>query len=158
MIRIIQTSGVGIIRGEKQAIISALEHPHTKIHVLLANPNSTFLEEVEQMEGANRKNNIGPEIRAGEALLREYIDEAQNKFGAKGNIGKIYFGYYNTHFRLSILLCDNSWGWITLIMPPMRAVESVSVELKKFDASLIDDCIRHFDSVWLKSSVYEIKP
>lgn len=146
-IRIMQTSGIGLTKQLKAEIIAALEHSNTSIHILIAKSDGDFIREVELMEGQPRVGNIVPEIRSVEGVLKECVDEAKDKYSGQ-DIGKIYLGYYNTHFRSSLLICDDQWCWMTLILPPKRAPLSVSFELGRSSNPLIDDCIRHFDKAW----------
>lgn len=146
-VRIMQTSGIGLTKQLQPELIAALEHSNTKIHVLIAHADGDFIKEVELMEGLSRVGNIVPEIRSVEGVLKECVDEARDKFNGQG-IGKIYLGHYNTHFRTSLLICDDQWCWMTLILPPKRAPLSVSFELGQSSSPLINDCIRHFDRVW----------
>lgn len=154
-IRIMQTSGIGLTRNLKTEIIAALEHPNTRLHILIARSDGDFIREVKLMEGQSRVGNIVPEIRSVEGVLKECVDEAKTKYSGR-DIGKIYLGHYNTHFRSSLLICDNQWCWMTLILPPKRAPLSVSLELRRSSSPLIDDCIKHFDNVWELVSKQEI--
>jgi hypothetical protein len=147
IVRIIQTSGIGLTRNLKTAMIAALKHPETKIQVLIARSDGDFIKEVELIESPDRVGFIVPEIASVEGILKEYVHEAKHKYGGQ-EIGKIHLGHFNTHFRSSLLICDDRWCWMTLILPPMRAPESVSFELEQSNSPLIDDCIRHFDEVW----------
>ena len=71
----------------------------------------------------------------------------------KSTIGHIWIGQYRSALRNSILICDNNWCWLTINLPPKRAIESISLELKS--GVLLDDCLVHFDSTW--NATYTIK-
>lgn len=155
-VRIMQTTGIGLTKQLKQEMVTVLEHPNARIKVLIAKSEGDFIKEVEQVEGRSRMGNIVPEVRSVEGILAECVEEAKNKYAGK-DIGKIFIGHYNTQFRTSLLICDNLWCWMTLILPPKRAPLSLSYELVRSNTPLIDDCICHFDRVWEIVDKQEIK-
>jgi len=61
---------------------------------------------------------------------------------------KVEIGYYTTQLRSSLILCDDDWGWLTLNLPPKRAVQSASLELSQANNGLLRDCIDHFERCW----------
>ena len=146
-IRIMAVSAISLIRNRKNEIINALHEQRALIRVLLAEPDSQFVSDVEETESRYRAGQISPEIRNVERLLTEYVEEAA--FGKRaGEVGKVEIGYYTTSLRSSLILCDESWGWLTLNLPPQRAVQSVSLELSHAANGLLSDCINHFDKCW----------
>lgn len=140
-------SGQAIIKAHKSELVSALESS-ALIRVLVAEPLSQFVKDVEEAESASRRGQISPEIVQIDALLREYLSEAKASGRAKGSIGQIWVGHFTTHLRASILVCDDQWCWYTPNIPPKRAVETVSLELIATPAGLLNDCIFHFDRTW----------
>lgn len=118
------------------------------IQVLLAKPNSEFINDTELNESETRVGHISPEINKTIAMLQEYLKMARDIEGNNGSVDRVYIGHYNTNLRSSILICDDSFGWLTLNLPPTRAVESPSFELKKTDDRLLNTANDHFDRVW----------
>lgn len=146
-IRIMAVSANTLIKNSRNEIINALREQRALIRVLLADPDSQFVSDVEETESPHRVGQIGPEIRNVERLLLEYLEEASSGRRVE-EVGKIKIGYYTTHLRSSLILCDETWGWLTLNLPPKRAVQSVSLELSQVGNGLLEDCIKHFDRCW----------
>ena len=146
-IRIMAVSGNAVIKSRKSEIISALRNQKAFIRILLAQPNSQFVSDVESAESLHRMGQISPEISGVEKLLHEYVAEAASGKGAE-EIGKVKIGHYSTQLRTSLILCDESWGWLTLNLAPKRAMQCVSLELSRVDNGLMVDCINHFDKCW----------
>ena len=73
----------------------------------------------------------------------------------------IYIGHFNTDLRSSILICDNTFGWLTLNLPPARAIQTLSFELIEGKDSLLTTANEHFDRIWdictLRGTVTELK-
>jgi hypothetical protein len=147
-IRIVSVSGDALIKMLKDDLIYALRTNSASVRVLLATPNSQFVRDVEESENINRIGHISPEIVKAEALLREYLVEAKSSSQEHSVIGKVALGHYTTHLRSSLVLCDNAWGWLTLSLPPIRAVQSPSFELSYADGGLFTSCSTHFERVW----------
>jgi len=146
-IRIMAVSGNTIVKLRKDEIIHALRNKRADIRLLIAQPGSVFVSDVEAAESTYRIGQISPEIISVKQLLYEYWREALN--GRKPeSIGKIYIGHYSTHLRVSLIICDDAWGWATLNLPPKRAVQSVSLELVQTPNGLLKDAINHFEACW----------
>ena len=48
-----------------------------------------------------------------------------------------------------MILCDDTWGWLTLTLPPARAPETPSFELGKGgQRTIIAACLKHFNRTW----------
>jgi hypothetical protein len=144
-IRIMAVSGQALIKLHKpEKIVSALSKNAT-LQVLLASPHSEFLRDVEDSEGPSRSGQISPEIDQVWRLLAEYLTEATSKAGLGRQVGEVHIGYHSTLLRSSLILCDRDWGWLTLNLPPIRAVQSTSFELIEKPGSLLANCQKHFD-------------
>lgn len=151
---IMAVSGEGLVKSFKDEIIYALRENCANVRVLLSEPTSEFMSDVEEAESRERIGHISPEIRKVESLLAEYLAEAKTTAEKNIIVGQVQLGYYRTHLRSSIVLCDNSWGWFTLNLPPKRAVQSPSFELGYSESSLLKTSSQHFERVWdlMKSS------
>jgi hypothetical protein len=141
-IRIMAVSANVLITNMKNEIIEALHEQRALIRVLLAEPHSEFVLDIEEVESETRSGHISPEIERVKSLLQEYAKEV-GKYS-----GNIQLAYYSTQLRFSIILCDNNWGWVTLNIPPKRAVQSISFEIYAKEAGLFSDFAKHFDKVW----------
>lgn len=161
-IRIMAVSGGSLIKVLKDEIVVALTERKADLRVLVAAPHSEFVRDVEESESPCRAEKITQEIETTAALLREYYSKAQSKQTAGKKIGAIEIRHYTTHFRLSMTICDDCWAWLTLSLPPKRAVQSMSLELSGKNHQLLRDCIEHFDKAWQlaesRGDVGSIKP
>jgi hypothetical protein len=139
-----------LIRGHKKQFVAALSNNAARIRVLLAEPNSELLQDVEEAEGPLRKGQLKPESQQVERLLSEYLADAIEHAGPKKPAGSISLGYYTTHLRSSLILCDEDWGSLTLSLPPKRATDSMSIEMITTETkeSVLHDSINHFDRTW----------
>jgi hypothetical protein len=145
-IKIIAVSAQTLIKQHKQEIVDALCSQNAEVSVLLAQPNSVFVRDVEESESDSRVGQISPEIEQTKNLLLEYLKDAASK--AKKKTGMVQIGHYGTHLRCSLVLCDDKWGLLTLNLPPKRAVETVSFELTSTPEGLLIDCLNHFNRTW----------
>lgn len=147
-LRIMSVSGQAIIKAHKAELVSALRDNAALIRVLVAEPHSQFVKDVEEAESANRRGQVSLEIEQVEALLREYRAEAVASGQVQGRMGSVWMGHFTTHLRASLLVCDDKWCWYTPSLPPKRSVETFSLELVASPSGLLNDCISHFDTVW----------
>ena len=147
-ISIFAISSLNLISGHKSQLVAALANNQAWIRVLLATPGSEFVKDVEAIESVTRADQISRQIDEVDALLREYRAEAMQLTPPNQVIGKLELGYFQTHLRSSVILFDNSWGWLTLNLPPKRANDSVSLELIEVQNGLLSDVTSHFDAIW----------
>jgi len=149
-IKIIALSARSFFHNYGSFIIEALIKKNAIIKVLIAKEYSGTVEDVESIESEYRKGHISQEIESTIDQLKEILVRAKGK-------GRIWYGQYRTLIRNSITICDNNWGWMTIIYPPKRAVESLTLELGP--GKLLEDCKIHFDKIWKLSSTekYKIK-
>jgi hypothetical protein len=146
-IAIMAVSGQHFVKAHKEEIIEALVKQRATIRVLIGEPVSPFVRDVEVAESPSRIGQISSEIEQTERLLTEYLTDSSNRAGIRG-VGQISLGYYSTHLRASMILCDKSWGWLTLNLPPKRALEMMSLELCPAESGLFEMASTHFDQTW----------
>ena len=145
-IRIFHTTGHGFFhsRSNQSAIKNAIINNRAEVQVLIGQKKSPFLSSVEKIEkaaGERGSKSIHEEINDVEKTLNE-IEK------------KISLRYVETEFRSSIVLIKgtegNEWGWVTLTLPPFKAINSISFEIEK--GNMYNDCIEHFKAVWTNAS------
>jgi len=162
IIRLFFTTGRGFFINNKDAVSTAIKNG-AEIQVLLAKKDSAFLSDVAIME----KNAV--ETLSLDSIHKE-VDDVYDKISliraeqsAKVE-GKIAVKYYETEFRMSIILIEtkdkNDWGWVTVTLPPAKAVNTISFEIernkhakdksKHTKDNMYTQCKTHFDSVWEK--------
>ncbi|MEW6350840.1 MAG: DUF4062 domain-containing protein [Thermodesulfobacteriota bacterium] len=153
-IRIIVISGTRFLDGYRRSIVKAISSG-AEVRLLIPKPESEFVKDVGLSErdgedGERRAEEIAQEIREAEPRFVEYLREARRgQPRSILNLGTISIGYYTTLFRSTMILCDKKWGWLTIMVPPLRASESLSFELiRTGDECFLHDCIRHFDRTW----------
>ena len=85
-----------------------------------------------------------------EDRLRAMLTQSLGERATTPDIGpprpRIQVGHFTTQLRCTMVLCDDTWGWLTLTLPPMRSVEAASFEL--VPGSLLTACITHFSAIW----------
>jgi len=153
-IKVITTSGTRFLDGYRRSISKALAKGAT-MRVLIPKPESDFVRDVGESEregkgGEERREEIFQEIGEADRRLSEYLAEA-NRLGSKdkSQLGTVLIGYFTTHLRSTLILCDDKWGWLTITLPPLRASETLSFELSQVGSEcILSDCIRHFDRTW----------
>jgi hypothetical protein len=155
LVRIISTSGVHLIETYTSALVEALANG-CDIRLMLPEPESAFVEDVEMMEekelGRARPTRIADEIRSVRLTLCGALQDASDLAARERNvnpIGSISVGRFSTHFRSTMVLCDETWGWLTLTLPPARSTDSPAFALSNSGSRpLLRVCQSHFDFTW----------
>ncbi|HUT10721.1 MAG TPA: hypothetical protein VMY42_09510 [Thermoguttaceae bacterium] len=151
-IRMMAITGFGWIHTNETHIRNALVHSAAKIRILIAEPESDFMKNQKSAESDTRLGHGPNETSAVLDLLREDVRAAQKEVGANQTIGTVSVAYYRTDLRSSIIICDDSWGWLTINLPPSRARHMPSLELVTASGGLLADCITHFERIWTLSA------
>jgi nucleoside 2-deoxyribosyltransferase len=119
------------------------------VQLLIAKKDSTLLNQVWDMETAN-KDNLKNNNQEGKVEVTkmenavEYITEKK--------MGKFECREYSTQIRYALIVVNERWAWWTPYHPGIEVKDTPSFELiNKDDASLINTCIKHFDLLWEKS-------
>lgn len=144
-IRIMAVSAHTLLFMRKSEIVTALANG-ANLRLLIARPYSQFVLDVERVESPARAGEISLEIASVKKLLSEYLADAVKK--AAGAVGTVTLAHYSTDLRCSMVLCGNNWGWLTINLPPCRAVETCSFELEGVPEGLLADAQKHFEQVW----------
>ncbi|MEU8935433.1 DUF4062 domain-containing protein [Streptomyces sp. NPDC048409] len=149
--RIMSTSAVRLFEIYKQPFINAVRSGGN-IQVLVPEPGGAFLADVEESESVHgpRGMTITEEISLVRRRLLDIVGEAHRLGASHAStpIGIVEIGYFTTHLRSTLVLCDNHWGWLTLTLPPARAPETASLALDGGDLSLLNVCVNHFERTW----------
>ncbi|WP_327063685.1 DUF4062 domain-containing protein [Kitasatospora purpeofusca] len=149
-IGIMSTSGKRLIEIQAPYLTKALA-AGARLRVLVPVPDGQFLADVDESESLwDERSPIAAEVREVEARLRAIAREARARSTASGSTaGSAEIGFFTTHLRSTMILCDRTWGWITLTLPPARAPETPSLELRGTqEFGLIDACWKHFERTW----------
>lgn len=152
-IRILATSGARLFENHRRDVLTAATRG-AAVRVLVPLPKSEFVKDVDDAESAyvDRGTKIDQEIRDTELRLTDIVAEAAERNTNSDGILRpidVQIAYFTTHLRTTYTICDDTWAWMTITLPPERAVQSPSLELTKSGGSpLIDLCIRNFDRAW----------
>jgi nucleoside 2-deoxyribosyltransferase len=149
LIRIMSTSATRLLEIYRPSIVRAFQQG-ARIQVLVPEPKSQFVKDVNESESVHvPRTGIEEEIRDIESRLIDFREEARRTIEPQQALGTAEIGYFTTHLRSTLVLCDDRWGWLTITLPPLRAPETVSFELAGTgDNSLLDSCIKHFNRTW----------
>lgn len=164
-LKILTTTGQGLIVNHKTLFEDFLLSGKD-IYILIGLKNSPFLNEVGLSESTldySRTDSLNDETKTVLDSCIEIFAHASAKAAGK-RIGSIKIAGFNTQFRSTIVLCelnDNSqWGWVTITLPPAKALGSVSLEFDSrlhsfsgYDAASKDSSLptmaeNHFTKVW----------
>lgn len=151
-IAIMSTSATRVIEIQKTYLVEALS-AGCAIRLLVPELHSPFLQDVEQSESEDAyREPISEEIIKVRRRLREAVGEARRLAARRRGtaaMGSVQVGYFTTHLRSTMILCDDQWGWLTLTLPPARAPQTPSFELDDTGQHpLLEACLRHFDRTW----------
>ena len=149
-IKIYSTSAFRLIDTYRGALTEALAHG-CSIRVLLPKQGSQFISDAEELEAVHVARGLPIETELGVVKTRlvEALSVAATRTGPGSTLGQVEIGYFTTHLRLTMILCDDSWGWLTVTLPPFRATETMSMELEQTDyRPLLQTAIAHFDRSW----------
>lgn len=152
-IRILATSGARLLENHRTDVIAAAARG-AAVRVLVPLPGSQFTKDVDDAESAHvdRGTKINQEVLDTELRLADIAaTAAENGLSQDGTPRSIdvQIAYFTTHLRTTYTICDDTWAWMTITLPPERAVQSPSLELTRSgERPLIDLSIRNFDRAW----------
>jgi hypothetical protein len=122
------------------------------VRLLIPKPGSQFLTDLDEFEAVHvpRGLSLDTELEIIKTRLVEALSTAATNAQQIGStVGSAEIGYFTTHLRSTMILCDASWGWLTITLPPFRATETMSMELSQTPyRPLLKTCIAHFDRSW----------
>jgi hypothetical protein len=119
----------------------------TTMQVLFATPESDFYKEMTQMTLGTKWQPRDLDTNKGfvSASRQRLLD------AAKGDEKRIEFKYFNTQFRVPLIIIDDKYCYLTLRLPPNEGGESPRMEFEGED-SFVRTCKAHFQSIWNSSS------
>jgi len=158
-LKIMIVSGPNMLKSLETTFVTLLTK-NKEVEIIIGTLNSDFVEDIEICETCDtdkkqRKGNISKEINLAIDNLNMCIDKAIKiqKEENKNVIGKLSLRHFNTLLRSSIIIVNDEWAWLTLNLPPFKALDSLSIEFcKKDENSYLEDIIKHFDTVYKLST------
>jgi len=147
-------TGDGFFRVFQNHIVEALKNNNAEIRIIIGTENSLFLDDLNKIEVNNKiryeKRNINDEVGP---IINFYNEFRTTR--APG-CGSIELRHFRTELRMSLVLIklnsNYEWGWVTLSMPPIKAIDTISFEIENNseNINLYKQCKNHFESVWEK--------
>ncbi len=167
-IRIIGIAPYTLIHNFQNQFVNALSEKHAEFYILVLDPaliNTCKHEEIENIRTpkddsntpANPLGHLGLLDRI-ETDLVTYLEVAKEKVGVSGVCGRIFIGYYRTNFRNFLVLCNEDWGWLNICVPPVRSLQTCSLEMVNAEGGLLNDCNKHYESIWQSARKFELFP
>ena len=159
-IRILAINIEMLLRNMSLPFKTALKN-RTEIEVLVANPESELVQEMEKMEltdGRPSGRSIQQCIREVEPQLINILRESFNELPSQDHarIGKIMIGYFNTQYRESIIICNDDWVWWTPHFNPARGNQRPTFVAEGQESQFVRLCIQHFDAVKYMCNLKEL--
>lgn len=149
-IAVISTSGARVFEIQKSYFIEAVA-AGARLRVLVPELSGPFIDDVDEAENRNAEiDSINREIEVVRSRVGDIADEARTRSQFPlDEQGRVSIGFFSTHLRSTIVLCDDTWGWLTITLPPAYAAETPSLELiDQGSRSLIHASRRHFERIW----------
>lgn len=157
MIKLINVSGLHFLTDNRYYIIRALKR-NCDIRFLCANPESSFITDIEQMENCTFDAK-GKPLRRHDDHIRDEIERLTSdyrRFGMKVR-------YYSSEYRLPFVLAYYPDGtieaWLTLTLPPYKSTRSIVLRGKREEDAVYSDELnfvemmeKHFDTIWNRVS------
>lgn len=169
-LKIIAVSGTNMLKSLESDLVTLLTQNHAEIKILVGNPYSDFIKDVEACESYDpilqsntglRADMISQEIEHAIKNINICIEKAisKQKKENKGVMGKLVLKHFNTQMRSSIIIINDEWAWLTLNLPPAKALNSLSIEFYRRDKdSYINDIVKHFNALFqLSTDCKEVK-
>ena len=139
-IMIIAYHGDTLLTHTKKEIIEAIKNDVT-VKVLISNEEMVLLKEVWDLEGTIQPSRWSDAKR----IINEIAEQT------KGISCTFYYHEYNTQARYALIVIDGKWAWWTPYHPGLLVEDTTSFILSaKGDASIIHECIKHFNILWNK--------
>lgn len=151
-VKIMFTSGATFLALHHEDLLACLQRGG-RIRVLLAKPQSEFVEDVERAEGRSMRGEISDEIMHSIERLNRLVREAAStkKGGKLLPTSAVEYGHYRTHLRLSLVIVDDRYCYAILCYSPKRTTEALGL---MFEVESISDdspahhITKHFDTVF----------
>lgn len=150
-IRILAVNAEMLLRNLPTPFKNALKSG-TRLEVLIADPESELVSEMEQMELADGRGpgrSIKQCVLDTEPELQSLIAESVRELPSRDHhrLGSVSVGYFNAQYRETMIICDDDWVWWTPHLNPARGADRPTFVFQGSDAKLTRMCIRHFEAV-----------
>ncbi len=113
------------------------------MRAIFATPESDFYKEMTQITLGQKWQPKDLETNKG------FVGASKQRLldAAMGDEKRIEFRYFNTQFRVPVIIIDNKYCFVTLRLPPNEGGGSPRFEFEGED-SFVKTCKSHFQAVW----------
>jgi len=121
----------------------AFKARQTNMQILLANPDSEFYREETNMVYRVKDIALPP--------TKQKVNEAALRLHDGGpDDAKVEIRYYNTQFRLSMIILDRKSCYLTIRLSPHEPMDSIRLEFAggKDKEGFASHCVDHFNKLW----------
>ena len=143
-IKLLMPNGSRLIDLFRKQFTDYLAKPQSTMEVLFATSKSTFYQEETAMTslGLNPENGRTNEnlVALGRGRLEGY---------AGSNKEHLHFRYFDTQYRLSMIIINNRTCYLTIRLSPNEPSQSFRME---FQDGFAASCVAHFNKMWNVSS------
>jgi hypothetical protein len=150
-LRIILLNGNRFIDLFKIPLTTFLSKPNSKIQILIADPDSQFYYELSEMISPTL--NLDSKNRDLVLFAIKRLSMILKDSGAPRDSIEIKF--YNTQFRLPVIIFDQKLAHLTVNLPPTESSDGITLELinkeNEINSNLFKECERHFETIWEKA-------
>jgi len=131
----------------QEHIIAAISNNRATVHILILNPNSSFLAEREKQEGDHR---IGEIKKESEITISQVAETAKRLSEMNVRGGAIELRTYDTMPYCSCVLTDTEVRYTPYIMQ-LRAGSSMMLRLRP-KSPIAQDLAQHYERIWSKAN------
>lgn len=151
-IKIINVSGVNYYKTYKTELLAAMKNG-AEVQVLIADPDSGFLTDIEEME----KNTIrfGKPIREENTFIKTEIEKMLVEYGSTPMRIRLYNSEYRLPFILAYYRDSSVHAWLSITLPPLRSGDAMVLRGERkptYDENNSPDMIEmmetSFDTIW----------
>jgi hypothetical protein len=145
-IKMLMPNGSNFAQTFKGDLDKFFAKPGTSMQVIFATRESVFYEEMTEMTFKKTWNPHEPAKKDNDDLIafgrKRLLDDTSDE-------SKIEFKYFDTEFRLPVIIIDDKYCYLTVRLPPSEGQESMRME---FQGGYTSACLNHFNKVWQLSS------
>jgi hypothetical protein len=153
-IKVLVVNGDNIFQTFKDEFKKFFDKPGTTMHVLLGTADSDFYLEETQMTNLKADPN-DPSYIANQGKV-EF--NRQRLLGlANNDLARVDFRYFDTQYRLPMIIVDNKSCFLTLRLSPNESQQSVRLEFEGGAQDFAQSCLVHFNQMWKVSNPIPLK-
>ena len=119
--------------------------PKSSMKVILATEDSDFYREEIAMTFRGRWKN---EDTASKGNQNQVEYSRKRLADAADDERKIKFKYFNTQFRLPVIIIDDKYCYLTIRLSPDESPQALRMEFEGGSDGFVASCVNHFDKLW----------